>query len=127
MTHQEQFPQIGRIPKEDKRYVLLEKVNNKYYDHYEKTVTVALKIKKYKDYIFRFYDSKTHPVLTIEVFVIDDFDRWYVNQAYDEYVTEDEYASHVEQEYISTFGINQIPGYDKRYKYLTENLRFKVY
>ena len=113
--------QIQRISKQDQRYVLLEKINKKYYDSDEECYTVTLPIKKYKDYVYKFYDSPTHPISTIEVFVIDDFDRWYASDCIG-----DMYSCHYEDQYIYTFGINRISYNDKRVKFLENNLHFNI-
>ena len=112
---------IQRISKQDQRYVLLEKICKKSYDYDEQCVFVQLPIKKNKEYVYKFYDSPTHPVSTIEVFVIDDFDRWYASDCIG-----DMYSCHYEDQYIYTFGINRISYDDKRYKFLENNLHFHL-
>lgn len=105
--------QIRRISKEDPRYVLLNNICKKEYDYDEQCVIVYLPIKRYKEYVYRVYDHPTHPVATIEVLVIDDFERWYTANG-----VCDMYNSHTKDEHIYTFGINRISEYDKRYDML---------
>jgi hypothetical protein len=112
---------MGRISKQDQRYVLLENICKKYYDYDERRVVVQLPIKKYKYYVYTYFDSPTHPVYTIDVVVIDDFDLWYVN-----YCVYDTYNSHIKDSYIYTFGINRIPYDDQRYVML-KNVNEKYY
>ena len=121
MTYQ---AQIQRIPKQDQRYVLIENICKKYYDPDERCVTVQLPIKKNKDYVYKYYDSPTHPVSTIEVLVIDDFERWYQSTCYGD--TPDMYSCHYEDQYVYTFGINRISYDDKRYEILEHNLHFNI-
>jgi hypothetical protein len=108
---------IYRIATDDPRYVSLSKINfnNKEYNYDERSITIRLKIKKYKDYVLTFYDSPSHPVFTIEVFVIDDFDSWYLTGG-----DINEYGCHIEQDYMYTFGIDRIPLYDERYDILNK-------
>ena len=114
--------QISRISKQDPRYVLLNKICKKDYDYDEQCVTVSLPIKKNKEYIYRVYDHPTHPVATIEVLVIDDFDRWY-----DAGGECDMYNSHTQDEHIYTFGINRLSEYDERYDMLNTIPRKEIY
>ena len=112
---------IQRISKQDQRYVLLDKINKKYYDSDEECYTVTLPIKKYKDYVYKFYDHPTHPVSTIEVFVIDDFERWYESDCIG-----DMYSCHIKESFIYTYGINRISYDDKRIQFLENNLPFHI-
>lgn len=111
----------AQIPKQDPRYVLLDKINKKYYDDDEHCYVVTLPIKKYKDYVYKFYDHPTHPVSTIEVFVIDDFERWYASDCIG-----DMYSCHVKESFIYTYGINRISYDDKRIQFLENNLSFHI-
>ena len=94
------------------------------YDYEEQCVFVQLPIKKNKEYIYKIYDSPTHPVSTIEVFVIDDFDRWYESISIGD--VPDMYSCHSEDQYIYTFGINRLSYDDKRYEILKNNLHFNI-
>lgn len=105
--------QINRIAKQDPRYVLLDNICKKMYDEDEECIIVTLPINKDKQYVYRFYDSPTHPVSTIEVLVVTDYERWYINGG-----VHDMYSAFVKDEYIYTFGINRISKYDKRYDML---------
>jgi hypothetical protein len=94
------------------------------YDYDEQCVFVQLPITKNKEYVYKFYDHPTHPVYTIDVFVIDDFDRWYESASIGD--TPDMYSCHYEDQYIYTFGINRISYDDKRYEILKNKLHFHV-
>lgn len=111
----------AQIPKQDPRYVLLENINKKCYDDDEDCYIVRLPIKKYKDYVYKFYDHPTHPVSTIDVFIIDDYDRWYESGGIG-----DMYSCHIKESFIYTYGINRISYDDKRIKFLENNLSFHI-